>query len=730
MPLDREQGGDDDDDAYAHLLGQLEMRQRQLTEAEETVQLFKEKLEKLRVYNDSVVTENSALQGRVSEVEELLGQTQGELERAFQEQKSSRAQWKVQLETQADEMRRLHRMITTQEDIEAEKLKIAGELEIEWGLEELRRYNRKMAAIESRLASSRQKCAELQRELDQEKIRNAMERQDADAALKKAREEVKGEEETLQRKLREAELEMRRYAEQVSAIPKLKAQVFEMGAKMKEGSALVASLKEQHEETVATLQARIEVQRAEILQRGKEARDALAEKAKTDRAHASLTEESARRGREIERLETSVTAMKRAHEEEKKALRKESEKEMADLRSQLAAQEGCVGRLEKELDRKCRECCEQVNRAAEQVNEAERRVSEIQRKFDEETARVTMAHEAEVCELHRRLAGMNTACAEAKQTISELEAALRSVEDRNQRALAEKEDKAVIVASSLEQARAQMRAAEDKAAEFEQMARDYTMLQSKHRETLAHLTNTVEKLEEKEMSISALKAELKDVNRAHEYERHKAAQDAEQWAREAQETRLELLEMSRHSQAVAEELRRTRSYAKKVKAKNKQKVKEAHTKVSTTNGKLKELVRLQGHIEKRASESKVSYEQRIADLERRLLHATFGGGGGTALALASIPALPVSGSSSTNGYNAFVDMPAPASLFRHTTVESARRHRRVRDRKTRQHVDAAAGPSTIAEESKENQATTQPSQEEDDVDLAESHLWPAEHANQ
>lgn len=28
------------------------------------------------------------------------------------------------------------------------------------------------------------------------------------------------------------------------------------------------------------------------------------------------------------------------------------------------------------------------------------------------------------------------------------------------------------------------------------------------------LTNTVEKLEEKEMSISALKAELKDVNRA------------------------------------------------------------------------------------------------------------------------------------------------------------------------------------------------------------------------
>lgn len=43
MPLDREQGGDDDDDAYAHLLGQLEMRQRQLTEAEETVQLFKEK---------------------------------------------------------------------------------------------------------------------------------------------------------------------------------------------------------------------------------------------------------------------------------------------------------------------------------------------------------------------------------------------------------------------------------------------------------------------------------------------------------------------------------------------------------------------------------------------------------------------------------------------------------------------------------------------------------------
>lgn len=72
----------------------------------------------------------------------------------------------------------------------------------------------------------------------------------ADAALKKAREEVKGEEETvgenrgslllaflmqLQRKLREAELEMRRYAEQVSAIPKLKAQVFEMGAKMKVG---------------------------------------------------------------------------------------------------------------------------------------------------------------------------------------------------------------------------------------------------------------------------------------------------------------------------------------------------------------------------------------------------------------------------------------------------------------------------------------------------------------
>lgn len=95
-----------------------------------------------------------------------------------------------------------------------------------------------------------------------------------------------------------------------------------------------------------------------------------------------------------------------------------------------------MGRLEKELDRKCRECCEQVNRAAEQVNEAERRVSEIQRKFDEETvggkcrsqswsclfdkARVTMAHEAEVCELHRRLAGMNTACAEAKQTISEV----------------------------------------------------------------------------------------------------------------------------------------------------------------------------------------------------------------------------------------------------------------------------------------------------------------------
>ncbi|EER00835.1 5-azacytidine-induced protein, putative [Perkinsus marinus ATCC 50983] len=713
MPLDREQGGDDDDDAYAHLLGQLELKQRQLTEAEETVQLFKEKLEKLRVYNDSVVTENSALQGRVSEVEELLGQTQGELERAFQDQKSSREQWKVQLETQADEMRRLHRMITTQEDIEAEKLKIAGELEIEWGWEELRRYNRKMAAIESRLASSRQKCAELQRELDQEKIRNAMERQEADAALKKAREEVKEEEETLQRKLREAELEMRRYAEQVSAIPKLKAQVYEMGAKMKEGSALVASLKEQHEETVSTLQARIEAQRAEILQRGKEARDALAEKAKTDRAHASLTEESARRGREIVCFIGATAASV-----------------IADLRSQLSAQEGCVGRLEKELDRKCRECCEQVNRAAEQVNEAERRVSEIQRKFDEETARVTMAHEAEVCELHRRLAGMNTACAEAKQTISELEAALRSVEDRNQRALAEKEDKAVIVASSLEQARAQMRAAEDKAAEFEQMARDYAMLQSKHRETLAHLTNTVEKLEEKEMSISALKAELKDINRAHEYERHKAAQDAEQWAREAQETRLELLEMSRHSQAVAEELRRTRSYAKKVKAKNKQKVKEAHTKVSTTNGKLKELVRLQGHIEKRASESKVSYEQRIADLERRLLHATFGGGGGTALALANIPALPVSSSSSTNGYNAFVDMPAPASLFRHTTVESARRHRRVRDRKTRQHVDAAAGPSTIAEESKENQATTQPSQEEDDVDLAESHLWPAEHANQ
>lgn len=247
--------------------------------------------------------------------------------------------------------------------------------------------------------------------------------------------------------------------------------------------------------------------------------------------------------------------------------------------------------------------------------------------------------------------------------------------------------------------------------------------------------------------------------------------------------------MSRHSQAVAEELRRTRSYAKKVKAKNKQKVKEARklraklmlsdcrsdTKVSTTNGKLKELVRLQGHIEKRASESKVSYEQRIAEYSpvATLTIEPFGSvwRGAYCMLLLVVAAarlllwlvsllyqsaavaapsewsysIVVMCSFLFSGYNAFVDMPAPASLFRHTTVESARRHRRVRDRKTRQHVDAAAGllhwtatlyvsfcagPSTIAEESKENQATTQPSQEEDDVDLAESHLWPAEHANQ
>ncbi|KAF4747751.1 hypothetical protein FOZ62_016513, partial [Perkinsus olseni] len=120
------------------------------------------------------------------------------------------------------------------------------------------RYNRKMAAMESKLASSRQRCGELQRELDQERIHIAMERQDADTALKKAREETRGEEETLHRRLREAELETKRYAEQASVIPKLKAQIIEMGAKMKEGTNLVASLKEQHEETVSNLQARID----------------------------------------------------------------------------------------------------------------------------------------------------------------------------------------------------------------------------------------------------------------------------------------------------------------------------------------------------------------------------------------------------------------------------------------------------------------------------------------
>ncbi|KAF4742318.1 hypothetical protein FOZ63_003120, partial [Perkinsus olseni] len=286
---------------YAHLLGQLEGKQRQLAEAGETVELFKDKLDKLRSYNDSVVAENSALQRRLAEVEEQLSLTQGELERACQEQKNSREQWKVQLEAQADEMRRLHKLVTTQEDIDADKLKMASDLETE--------YNRKMAAMESKLASSRQRCGELQRELDQERIHIAMERQDADTALKKAREETRGEEETLHRRLREAELETKRYAEQASVIPKLKAQIIEMGAKMKEGTNLVASLKEQHEETVSNLQARIDAQRQEILQKGKEARDALAEKAKTDRANVSLTEESARRAREIERLEASVAAI-------------------------------------------------------------------------------------------------------------------------------------------------------------------------------------------------------------------------------------------------------------------------------------------------------------------------------------------------------------------------------------------------------------------------------------
>ncbi|KAF4699993.1 hypothetical protein FOZ62_016430, partial [Perkinsus olseni] len=90
---------------YAHLLGQLEGKQRQLAEAGETVELFKDKLDKLRSYNDSVVAENSALQRRLAEVEEQLSLTQGELERACQEQKNSREQWKVQLEAQADEVR-------------------------------------------------------------------------------------------------------------------------------------------------------------------------------------------------------------------------------------------------------------------------------------------------------------------------------------------------------------------------------------------------------------------------------------------------------------------------------------------------------------------------------------------------------------------------------------------------------------------------------------------------
>ncbi|KAF4717052.1 hypothetical protein FOZ63_007483, partial [Perkinsus olseni] len=261
-----------------------------------------------------------------------------------------------------------------------------------------------------------------------------------------------------------------------------------------------------------------------------------------------------------------------------------------------------------------------------------------------------------------------------------------------------------------------------RAAEFEQMARDYSMLQSKHRETLAHLTNTVEKLEEKERSIEALKAELKDLNRAHEYERHKAVQDAEQWAQEAQQTRMELLEMTRHSQAVAEELRRTHSYAKKTQAKNKQKVKEAHTKISTTNDKLKQLVRLQGHIERRASQSKSSYEQRIAELERRLLHATYGH---STLALTNAPAFPACGSAVS--YSAYADPALPHDLFRHTARDSARGHRRSKERKTRE-ADRVKGSGTATEEAKENRGAAQPSQDLDVADLAQPQLWPTEHA--
>ncbi|KAF4667453.1 hypothetical protein FOL47_003585 [Perkinsus chesapeaki] len=698
MPIKDECG---DGIEYAHLLGQLEERQRQLAEASETVDLFKNKLDKLRAYNDGVVGENALLQQKLLELEEQLVNTQNELERAFQEQRTSREQWRSQLEAQTDEIRRLHKLITTQEDVDAEKFKMASDLENE--------YNRKLSAMESKLASNRKKCGELQRELDQEKIRSAMERQDADAALRKAREDIKGEEEIMQRRLAEAETEVKRYAEQVAQIPKLKAQIMDMGAKMKEGSTLVASLKEQHEETVSGLQARIDAQRMEILSKGKEARDALAEKAKADKVNASLTEESARRAREIERLEASAAAMRRGHAEEKKALEKDAERRLAGLQSKLTAQEGCVERLEKELDRKCQECCEHVNRAAEQVREAERKVEDIQGKFDEEMARVTLAHEAEVCELHRRLAGMNTACTEAKQTVGELEAALRSLDDRSHREVAEKEDKAVVMASTLEQMKAQLRTAEDRAAEFEQMARDYNMLQSKHRETLAHLTNTVEKLEERERSIAALKAELKDMNRAHEYEKHKAIEDADQWAQEAQQTRIELLEMSRHSQAVAEELRRTRSYAKKLQTKNKQKIKDAHTKVSSTNDKLKQLVRLQGHIEKRASESNVSYEQRIAEL-RPL-----------------VPVVWIFTLSASNGYNLYPDPTLPDVHFRHTTMRSARHHSSKRDKDSEGHRKPYSAGGAQQEETKEN-GSDAATKELDVADLERPQLWPADQA--
>ncbi|KAF4749838.1 hypothetical protein FOZ62_006829, partial [Perkinsus olseni] len=208
-----------------------------------------------------------------------------------------------------------------------------------------------------------------------------------------------------------------------------------------------------------------------------------------------------------------------------------------------------------------------------------------------------------------------------------------------------------------------------------------------------------------------------------EYERHKAVQDAEQWAQEAQQTRMELLEMTRHSQAVAEELRRTHSYAKKTQAKNKQKVKEARelraaqtlspgspqpdTKISTTNDKLKQLVRLQSHIERRASESKSSYEQRIAELERRLLHATYGH---STLALTNAPAFPACGSAVS--YSAYADPALPHDLFRHTARDSARGHRRSKERKTRE-ADRVKGSGTATEEAKENRGAAQLSQDLD-----------------